>query len=343
MMMRKRLASIFALDATEESAGTGKESSNQLRTPTLDERATLYLRSVHEKHDFTKEEYSRARELMLDAMAADITAKLQVPEELTLQDRSEYAMPEESWPALSTSLFAADRLFAAEIHCAPPLEGSVAAAAAALRMSKSAPSRRRVGTFWSSGFAAGVALVLVAVVPVFWFVTDQNSTESRVAVQPSPHESFGKWANIAGSKQVETTAAPLGVNPRLLEKDELIRRAVPTDRVDPVEMANLLKRGRELIAAGDIPAARSVLKLAAEAGDASAALELGGTYDPVVLERLKAQTQSPATPIGPNSVGDSNLAVAADIAMARAWYQRAKELGLAEASNRLERLVEANR
>jgi hypothetical protein len=342
MMTRARLASIFALDATEESAGTANDSSNQWRAPTVDERAALYLRAVHEKHDFTKEEYSHARELMLDAMAADITAKLQVPEELTLQDPSGYTMSEGSWPALSTSLFAADRLSAAEIRCAPPVEESVAAAAAALRMSKSAPSRRRVGTFWSSGIAAGVALVLVAVVPVLWFATDQSSTESQVAVQPSPNESFGMRANIAGPKQVETTAAPLGVNPRLLEKDELIRRAVPSDQIDTAKMADLRKRGGELVAAGDISAARSLLKVAAEAGDASAALELGGTYDPVVLERLKAQTQSPENPIGPN-MGASNLAVAPDIAMARTWYQRAKELGLAEASNRLERLVGANR
>jgi hypothetical protein len=298
---------------------------------------------VHQKHDFTKEEYSRARELILDAMAADITAKLQVPEE----HPSEYAMSEGSWPALSTSLFAADHLSAPAIHCAPPLEEYVAADAAALRMS--APSRRRVGTFslrglpisnWmAASITAGVALILVVVVPVFWFATDQNSTESWVAVQPSPHESFDIRAEIAGPKQVETTAAPLG------DKDELLRSVVPTDWTNPAEMADLLKSGGAFRArdipflARDIPTARLALKLAAEAGNASAALELGRTYDPVILERLKAQRQPiTAQAFGPNRVGDPNLEVAPDIAMARAWYQRAKELGSAEASKRLEML-----
>jgi TPR repeat protein len=111
----------------------------------------------------------------------------------------------------------------------------------------------------------------------------------------------------------------------LNDKEGLITRPAPTNQIATEELANLLKRGRELVAAGDIPAARSVLKLAAEAGVASAALELGATYDPTVLEEHAGTTITP------------------EVAMARAWYLTASELGSVEASKRLERLMRADR
>ena len=60
---------------------------------------------------------------------------------------------------------------------------------------------------------------------------------------------------------------------------------------------------------------------AAQAGDSGAALALASTYDPLVLQRL----------------GERGLAP--DIAMARFWYEKAKELGSKEAPERLEVLV----
>jgi len=92
-------------------------------------------------------------------------------------------------------------------------------------------------------------------------------------------------------------------------------------QLDPEEIAGLLKSGQQLIAAGKIPASRLVLKRAAEAGDASAALALGGTYDPIELEKLGEHDSPP------------------DIAMARTWYQKAKDLGSTEALGRLESLA----
>ena len=58
-------------------------------------------------------------------------------------------------------------------------------------------------------------------------------------------------------------------------------------QVDKEEIAVLLKRGKDLIAHGDIAAARVTLKRAAEANDAEAALALASTYDPFVLRDLK--------------------------------------------------------
>jgi hypothetical protein len=99
--------------------------------------------------------------------------------------------------------------------------------------------------------------------------------------------------------------------------------APATPALDPnsEEVAALVKRGQELAAAGDVAAARLTLRRAAEAHNAQAALALGATYDPTVLERLGIFGVSP------------------DIARARSWYQKAQEYGSAEAPRRLELLA----
>jgi hypothetical protein len=81
-----------------------------------------------------------------------------------------------------------------------------------------------------------------------------------------------------------------------------------------------LTRGKELMANGDLVAARIVLRRAADANDAESALALAATYDPLVLRELKAP------------------ALMADIAMARALYDKAKELGSTVALRRLQLL-----
>lgn len=91
------------------------------------------------------------------------------------------------------------------------------------------------------------------------------------------------------------------------------------------EVAALVARGRDSLAAGDISAARIVLRRAAEAGDSQAALALGGTYDPNVLRRLGV------------------VGFAADLAQARTWYRKAAELGSTDAPRRLDQLAQTER
>jgi len=95
--------------------------------------------------------------------------------------------------------------------------------------------------------------------------------------------------------------------------------------LDPEEVAMLLKRGQDFLKTGDIPSARLVLRRAANAGNAQAALALGATFDQPFLVELGV------------------LGFAPDQAQARAWYQRARELGSSEASRRLERLAGAEK
>ncbi|MFD2181134.1 hypothetical protein [Rhodoplanes azumiensis] len=91
--------------------------------------------------------------------------------------------------------------------------------------------------------------------------------------------------------------------------------------VDAEEIALLIDRGKAFLAGGDVAAARLLLRRAAEAGDAPAALLLGATFDPVALERLQI------------------LGAVGDAAQARQWYQRAAALGSPDAARKLDALA----
>src|SRR5439155_569062 len=90
------------------------------------------------------------------------------------------------------------------------------------------------------------------------------------------------------------------------------------------------RRPCELIADGKVPSARLVLQRAASAGSAPAALELGGTYDPIILERLGVTAKTEMI---------ESTVISPDTALARAWYQKAKDLGSVDAPGRLEKLA----
>jgi hypothetical protein len=83
----------------------------------------------------------------------------------------------------------------------------------------------------------------------------------------------------------------------------------------------LLASGRRHLEQGNISAARAFFLRAADASSADAALALGATYDPAEQGRLTL------------------LGVVPDLNEARRWYQRAHELGAAEAAARLARLA----
>ena len=96
--------------------------------------------------------------------------------------------------------------------------------------------------------------------------------------------------------------------------------APPARKIDPDELATLINRAKILVAAGDISPARLLLERAAEAQEPTAALMLARTYDPDVLRTGNVRNIIP------------------DPAMARIWYQRAAQLGSADAQRRLSQL-----
>jgi hypothetical protein len=87
------------------------------------------------------------------------------------------------------------------------------------------------------------------------------------------------------------------------------------------EVAALMKRGRALLVAGDIPSARLILTRLADSGEAEASLLLAGTFDPAELARLHVIGAEP------------------DIAQARAWYAKAADQGSPDGSRRLQQLA----
>jgi hypothetical protein len=105
----------------------------------------------------------------------------------------------------------------------------------------------------------------------------------------------------------------------------VVAAPTPAPSADRDEIAALVMRARTYLAAGDVAAARLVLRRAAEREDPQAALALGGTYDPTVLKRLGI------------------ISFHADPSQARDWYRRAAALGSADASLRLEQLVQTDR
>jgi TPR repeat protein len=105
---------------------------------------------------------------------------------------------------------------------------------------------------------------------------------------------------------VEHVTDPTGPTPRALNPDEIVA---------------FLKRGQELMASGDITAARVILLRAAEARDPRAALELAATFDPIILKKV------------------GTYGVVPDVSSARRWYEKAKEFGSEEAPARLEMLA----
>ena len=89
--------------------------------------------------------------------------------------------------------------------------------------------------------------------------------------------------------------------------------------MDRQEAAALMERGRDLLRNGDVALAQLAFRRLAEAGNADAALALAATYDPRYLAEHKL------------------IGIIGDEAKARAWFQRASELGSTEADRILQR------
>jgi hypothetical protein len=93
-----------------------------------------------------------------------------------------------------------------------------------------------------------------------------------------------------------------------------------------MEIAASIRRAQELLATGDVKAARALLQHAAELHDARAALALAKTFDPAVSRQ--------------SSVADKG---GPDLVQARNWYQKAREWGSPEAQRLLDALASYQR
>jgi len=148
----------------------------------------------------------------------------------------------------------------------------------------------------------------------------ERDLEKAVAIPVSPSLAQGQ----VGREEAAVRPMFPSIAQKQVDREQPVASlpAFAQRQLDPEEVTVLLNRGKDLIANGDLAAARLVLRRAADANNAEAALALAATYDPLVLRELKV------------------YGFTGDAAMARAWYQKAAELGSSAAPRRLEMLTQ---
>jgi TPR repeat protein len=333
--------------AEEPSSSAARESVSQLRVPTLDERISLYCRAVYERHDFGNEAYSDARNRILDAMAADIAIKAGI----NLQEEVEHLRPpqdanpdETGWQPdlLEYRLPSSARSLPSEPFVLnTPIEHSADYGAHTYSDAYAPPARaraalefeddvtvvqkiepRRRSTLKSAMLAFSIcAVAVIGGSMAFLLLRNSNSATIWSSIAPKSDkldvavQSLQKPSEAQLQATVQSLQKPSEAQLQAMQNEPTRGASVDASAVmspspsQVVTVPFLVKRGRELIAAGKIREARLLLKSAADAGDANAAFTLATTYDPTELEKLGARDADP------------------DIATARAWYQKAKDLG----------------
>jgi hypothetical protein len=153
--------------------------------------------------------------------------------------------------------------------------------------------------------------------------TGQTAVEAQTSI-PAPAAASPTATTDRTAMEAQTpipapeAASPTATTSRTAVAPVSEQNVTPSDQSNADETVVLLNRGQELMHHGDLAAARLVLRHAADAKNAEAALILGSTYDPVILRELRV------------------YGLSADVGMARTWYEKAKELGSPEAARRLD-------
>jgi len=134
-----------------------------------------------------------------------------------------------------------------------------------------------------------------------------------VAMAPTREDISTAYQSALQSRATAPAAAVAAPPPAAAPQAD----APPVRRLDPDEVALLMKRAKDLLSTGDIPAARLLLRRAADAQEPLAALMLAQSYDPDMLGTQDVRNINP------------------DLAMARSWYAKAAQLGSPDAQRRL--------
>lgn len=168
---------------------------------------------------------------------------------------------------------------------------------------------------WAVPLAALSTLRLVIPVGVAGI---SEVTISLVAVDGAPLAEaklrLTVFAPSAPGPQTATPSTPLPSGPKALAPAPAPPALTPETRE---RAERFVQRGEKELTDGNIAQARGFFLRAAEAGLARGALMLASTYDPSELARLRVQGVMP------------------NPAEARKWYERARDLGAPEATERL--------
>jgi hypothetical protein len=174
--------------------------------------------------------------------------------------------------------------------------------------------------------ASGQANVLPALSPpVASLKTSNRDFEPPAAARTAsiglaPVDTRGA-ANPATSVDAAQRPALFPTPPQIVSPSVAPQPSVAAE--DASVIAAKMKIGVELMTYGEVTAARTMFQRVAEAGDAAAAFALAETYDPLVLGGLRLRER-----------------IMPDAALARTWYERARDLGSPEARDRISRLAQ---
>jgi hypothetical protein len=145
----------------------------------------------------------------------------------------------------------------------------------------------------------------------------QLAEATKPVVQPEPEPAT---TSSLPSQPPQVAGDQAGTAPVFGPQSPRVQEGNTARHLNAEEIAALINRGTDSLKSGDLVSARLLLRRAAEAGSASAALMLGTTFDPLVIQQLGA------------------IGVVPDVAQARRWYEKAAELGSDAASQRLAKL-----
>jgi hypothetical protein len=161
--------------------------------------------------------------------------------------------------------------------------------------------------------------------PARWsaYAAPQAATTARgpvVAMAPTREDVSSAYQNAVQDRAAPPPPAAVATPPSAaapVVATPAVTAPASARVIDDAELALLMKRAKEMLISGDIPAARLLLRRAADGRDSTAALMLAQTYDPDVLgtQDIRNITPDPET--------------------ARVWYQKAAQLGSAAAQRRL--------
>jgi hypothetical protein len=149
---------------------------------------------------------------------------------------------------------------------------------------------------------------------------DASATTRMASVGLAPVDTRGA-ADPAISAGAGQRPAPSLTPPQTVSPSVAPRTPVATENESVI--AAKMKIGVELMTYGEVIAARTMFQRAAEAGDAAGAFALAETYDPLVLGALRLRER-----------------IMPDAALARTWYEKARDLGSPEARDRISRLAQ---
>ncbi len=141
---------------------------------------------------------------------------------------------------------------------------------------------------------------------------DSKSEPQREAADVAPATSERAPDNAVEGEAAQQRGAPTSAS----------APPPPLPRPDASAIAARMKIGADLMAAGDLTAARMIFERVAEAGEAAGAFALAETYDPTVLRKLRLRG-----------------GITPDRALARRWYEKARDMGSSAAPERIARLT----